>query len=396
MSVSLGLDLDGLVLGGAVEPGIRIVPHAARYDRDRQRHAGLAAMPGGSFGRSGAGTAWTAAGVLETFASGAARITDRGLLIEGLRTNQLSLFNADPADVAGLTPFGGATVSVVERGALIAAAGLAKVCPNGRVFRVVTTGSEQGVSIGTATTGTMATSASAWVAIESGSAAGVCLEGHGPVAATSSAELTRIGVDGVVPGASTRMRVTSQGGASTFVFVLPQLETGPSASSPIVTTGAAATRGGDVALLGQLALSPPYTVVCAFEPDASAWTTGAGQYVLSLSDSTDVSRVILLRSSATTVNMEIYNGAGRICLINHAVLPGQLNRIAVRVAADDMRSAANGQLGAHDTAGTPEAVSLLGLGCRAITGGNALCGSVSAVTIRPGAASDAELIALTQ
>lgn len=75
MSVSLGLDLDGLVLGGAVEPGIRIVPHAARYDRDRQRHAGLAAMPGGSFGRSGAGTAWTAAGVLETFASGAARIT---------------------------------------------------------------------------------------------------------------------------------------------------------------------------------------------------------------------------------------------------------------------------------------------------------------------------------
>lgn len=396
MSVALGLDLDELVLRGAAEPGVRVVPQAARYERDRQRHAGLAAMPGGSFTRTGAGTAWTAAGSLETFANGLPRITDRGLLIEGPRTNQLSLFNADPVDVSGLVPYGGATVSVVERSALIGAAGLGQVCPAGRVFRVVTTGNDQGVSIGTATTGTMATSASAWVAVESGSEAGVCLEGHGPVVATSSAALTRVSVNGVVPGASTRMRLRSQGGASTFVFILPQLETGASASSPIVTTGAGATRGGDVALLGQLALSPPYTLVCAFAPDAAAWTTGPGQFVLSLSDGAEVSRVIMLRASANTVNLEINNAGGRICLVTHAVVPGQLNRIAVRVAVDDMRSAANGVLGSHDTAGTPEGVSLLGLGCRAINGGNALCGGVSEMTIRPGAASDAELIALTQ
>ncbi|MDZ4363229.1 phage head spike fiber domain-containing protein [Brevundimonas sp.] len=396
MSVALGFDLDQLVLRGAAEPGVRIVPQGARYERDRQRHAGLGTMPGGSFIRTGAGTAWTAAGTLETFASGVPRITDQGLLIEGPRTNQLNLFNADPVDVSGLAPYGGATVSVVERSALIGAAGLAQVCPAGRVFRVVTTGNDQGVSIGTATTGAMMTSASAWVAVESGSGAGVCLEGHGPVAVTSSAALTRVAVNGVMPGASTRMRLRSQGGTSSFVFILPQLETGPSVSSPIVTTGAAATRGGDVALLGQLALSPPYTISCAFEPDAAAWAAGVGQYVLSLSDVGDVSRVIMLRASATTVNLEIYNAGGRICLINHTVVPGQTNRVAVRVAVDDMRSAVNGVLGAHDTAGSPEAVSLLGLGCRAINGGNALCGGVSEMTIRPGAASDAELIALTQ
>jgi hypothetical protein len=396
MSVALGLDLGELVLRGGVEPGVRIVPQAARYERDRQRHASLAAMPGGSFGRTGAGTSWTSAGTLVPFATGLPRITDRGLLIEGARTNQLSLINADPVDAAGLVPYGGATVSVVDRSALIAAAGLAQVCPAGRVFRVVTTGNDQGVSIGTATTGTMTTSASAWVAVESGSAAGVCLEGYGPVAATSSAALTRVSANGVVPGASTRMRVGSQGGPSTFVFILPQLETGASVSSPIVTAGAAATRGSDVAVLSELALGPPYTVICAFEPDAAAWVAGTGQYVLSLSDSGDVSRVIMLRASATTVNLEVYNAGGRICLVTHTVVPGQVNRIAVRVAVDDMRSAINGVLGSHDTAGSPEAVSLLGVGCRALNGGNALCGSVNEVTIRPGAASDAELIALTQ
>lgn len=48
-----------------------------------------AIMPGWSFSRAGVGTMFNAAGVIESFASGVPRITDRGLLVERAATNLL-------------------------------------------------------------------------------------------------------------------------------------------------------------------------------------------------------------------------------------------------------------------------------------------------------------------
>jgi hypothetical protein len=73
-------------------PWAKKADYAWDFLRDRARFAGgykgaLANTPGWSFTRASTGYAQTSAGVLTAFASGELRRTDKGVLIEGARTN---------------------------------------------------------------------------------------------------------------------------------------------------------------------------------------------------------------------------------------------------------------------------------------------------------------------
>ena len=59
--------------------------------------------PFASFARSGAGTAFTSAGMIQSFASGVPRVTDKGLLLEGLATNLVALSSPTVAQLSSST-----------------------------------------------------------------------------------------------------------------------------------------------------------------------------------------------------------------------------------------------------------------------------------------------------
>ena len=88
--LGFGLGLNALRLGGdpAVQ-GLKLGFADGAYARQGVMFANLGAVTGLSFARGGASTARRADGRIVSFADGAARVTDRGLLIEEARTNLL-------------------------------------------------------------------------------------------------------------------------------------------------------------------------------------------------------------------------------------------------------------------------------------------------------------------
>jgi hypothetical protein len=210
-------------------------------------------IPGWSFSRTdtnGTATALDLAGNVIQFATGVPRITNRGILVEEARTNQLAISNANPLTTASVFGYNGATVTVENRPDLIAAAGLSGICTSGNVFKVVCPISDSGVNIGSnLPTAGVATAVSAFVCTEAGAVAQVLTEnasGLGTIGQTTSPTMIRVSSAGTLVN-NTRLRVRTTSAGGTLYFILPQLEYGAFATSPIITTGAAGTRGADAA-----------------------------------------------------------------------------------------------------------------------------------------------------
>lgn len=244
----LGAELGpaGLAVRASGGPALELDFLAGRYRRGGDVVTNLAALSGVTFARTGAGVAETAGGGLTAFASGVARVTDLGLLLETERTNRVTVHNANPAGLTGVSKSGeaSATLAVVSDAAALAQAGLSSVCGSGQAFKLDNAaGSTVATAIvSAATTSTSPHAVSAYVRGAGSGRIGVQNNG-GPIETFGSVYVRwRVVRNPSFVGAN--LFLSAQPGAVLY-FILPQLEAGDAASAPIVTTGAAATRGAD-------------------------------------------------------------------------------------------------------------------------------------------------------
>lgn len=223
-----------------------------RYTVNGVDHAAFATMPGATLTRTGAGTASDLGGAVTAFATGIARITDRGLLIEEARTNKVTIFNANPTSLAGATRAGDASavLTLVNDAAALAAAGLGSVVTSGQVFRLDNTAGTTScvVTIDGATGNTNPHSLSGWVR-GTGTGVRVRLNSVNTATVVPTPGYQRIITANVIPSSTINIWSIWADSGAVIWFTLPQLEEAVFVTSPIVTAGASATRGVDAATI---------------------------------------------------------------------------------------------------------------------------------------------------
>lgn len=217
------------------------------YVRGAESSATLTALSGVTFARAGAGTAFRVNGSLAAFAADTPRATDRGLFTEtAAATNKCAVLNANPdSGLTGFTKAGdtAATLTRLSAASALAAAGLGSVATSGFVLRL---DNSAGTAAATATvTGSAGVSGvhsfSAWI---SGGTGWIGRNGSTNQTFGASAALRRVTALNLSITVASSFVLQADAG-QVVDFILPQLETGATVSSPIVTTGATATRGVD-------------------------------------------------------------------------------------------------------------------------------------------------------
>lgn len=295
------------------------------------RTGAVAAIPGWSFSRTdtnGTATALDLAGNVIQFATGVPRITNRGILVEEARTNLL---------------LNSATLST----------------------QTVTT---------TAAAHTLSFYGTGTVTLTGASTAG-------PLVGT---------------GANNRVTLTFTPLAAPLLLTVTgsvttaQLEAGAFATSPIITTGAAGTRGADVPLITGLTITPPFTVF--------------GEYAVSGNDATNFRRVVGLWNTGETIEHCIYqrhtNNLVRAFVTTDAdstIGTGSttaVNKAAVRFATNDLTGSLNGAAVTTDSSVAVTTMTRMYFGT-SIAATPQLNGYIQRIRILPTALPDAQLQALT-
>jgi len=265
-----------LTLMRPMTTGLSLDFAAGRYRSGGIDLAGLAGVPGWSFSRTGAGAAATSAGALASFPNGTPRITDRGLLLETpARTNKLTLFSANPPDLTGMTKNGdaAATLTLVTDTAALAAAGLSGLVTGGQVWKL--DNSAGSASANAAASGSVGNtnphSLSVWVR-GSGSSVRVRLSSVTSTIFAPSAAYAWITTPNLSPtGSGDQWSIWCAAGSVAW-FILPGLEEAATSGSPIVTTGASATRGAEAAAV----ITPVGCTRWTATFGSSGTTSGAG------------------------------------------------------------------------------------------------------------------------
>lgn len=185
---------------------------------------------------------WNPTGEYQEYATNVLRRADGvGALVEPPSTNKCTNFNANPTDLTGVSS-GAATISLEDDSSALAADGLADVC-SGNVFfaeipafaNVVFSGSVGNTNQHSAT---ILVRGTGQVRLRlSGGDAGDWVVLSGGYQRIESL---------LVPASSSEFLVLDarDTGANVY-FILNQLEEGSSATTPIITSGATATRAGD-------------------------------------------------------------------------------------------------------------------------------------------------------
>ena len=349
--------------------------------------------PGWSFARIGAGTALTSAGVVVPFATNVPRIMDRGLLVEGARTNKCSIRNATPVTAAAnITKTGdaAAVLTLETDTAALAAAGLSGVV--GQVWRLNNTAgvATAVVAVDGATTNTNAHTCSAYV--RGSGDVRVRLNGISNTATPLTSAYVRRTTTQTPPDSGNLLSIWIAAGADCY-FTLPQLEEGSFATSPIITTGAAGTRGADSATITGLNIPAPYTIIVDLIPlqvsgmdvvnTGTSLANGVGLYI----NSGVPNGVGFVReASATTATIVTANTA----------TANVATKLGGRFAVNDTNVALNGTVGTVDTSVAPPTITQLNLS-RLAYGFQGVYASaiIQRMRILPYALSDAELQALT-
>lgn len=335
------------------------------YKRVNDRYADVALIPG--WGYSGSASngmpryAETRAGKLVPFANGVPRITDRGLLIEEARTNKVTINNANPISTAGIT--GAAVTLAADQGSAIAAEGLSELVSGGVVFKIDNSASGVGTTaiISGAVGNTQLHTLSAWIWGGSGS----LRIASSVVAATfaASASPRRVSGSAVPLDSLAAFRIQVNAGQVVY-FILPQLEEGAFVTSPIVTTGGAATRAADNASIAGLSaiLAAPFTLLASVEGGAA---DGASRDLLSVSEGgLNTNSVRLSRGSANTAPMSIV--AGGLAQPGPSV-PGPFTgalkmKMAGRIRSTAARDGVNGTLSGATVITAPTNLNQLNIG----------------------------------
>jgi hypothetical protein len=181
------------------------------------------------------------------------------------------------------------------------------------------------------------------------------------------------------------------GGAATGTvrFSLPQTELGAFATSPIITTGSAGTRGADAVTMGSFVFPAAHTFVV--ETQAPVLQTGLFPTSLS-STGTNIGVFITGSTNVSGANM---GNATFNDVYGSAVSAGGTIRNAFRAETNNARGCLNRTLSALDATFTP-VVGSQTLNIGAANGSASYWNSyVQRIRIIPSAASDAQLQALT-
>ncbi len=328
--------------------------------------------------RASSGYAETAGGVLVPFASGELRRTDRGVLVEGARTNGLTHSLTLQTGWAALL---GATILSADTFTTTSTYG-SGVEPNQALI---------------AAAGTTVTS-SVWL-----SGSGACeitvKDVSGSFGRSLSALITltstptRYSLTRTLVDANAVMEIRSVGTASTITVFKPQLEAGAFASSPIDTSGGTATRAADLIVANQTGPTYPITLYAEIDgatpngepfPRFLQWEAGTG------------ARIELVNADPTLTTDRTYAYAGIGGGINAAVVSGLSGRkkVAAKIESGALRLSANGGAVATGTATGTAPTGDLYFGNRT-DGARSAFDYLRRVAIFPSAFTDAQLQAIT-
>lgn len=204
-----------------------------------------------SFTRLTVATAPDQAGLLQSFASGSARVNSAGYLSEETRTNKCTNTNLNPASLAGVTLSGdaAATLTLVDDSVALAAIGL-----TGNVYKLDNSaGTTSAFASIAGTTGNTNNHISS-VYVRSTGAGGVpnfvgFSTSSAPGVTTFGAVAAYQRVSALTITPATTLQAFVRAGAGYIVyFILNDLEEGGFVTSPKQVNGATATRNADVAV----------------------------------------------------------------------------------------------------------------------------------------------------
>ena len=194
-------------------------------------------------------------------------------------------------------------------------------------------------------------------------------------------------------------RLTGASGVSVLCWGL-QVEAGAFATSPIITTGAAGTRDGEVVSLGTAALPPEGTIILTYVVQPTAVGTAARTYGFNLTDAGNSRFSLRIGDSglATTPVAIIGDGAALTTLTGSSLTPGTTAKVAVSYSSlsAQFAMAVNGsdQTGARQAVAATLALTFR-LGSIGTPGTNAINSPIARAQIIPRFLSAAERIALT-
>lgn len=326
---------------------------------------GIVGPSGITFTRASVGYAERSNGIWQSFASGVARITDKGFLIEASRINR-ALYSRDLTNAAWT-----ATNVTVARnqigidGTANSACSLTATAGNGTVLQAITHASTaRYFSIwvkritGTGTVNVTLDNGTTWTAV------------------TVTSVWTRVGAAQTLANPTVGVRLVTSGDAIAVDFA--QLEDGGFPSSPILVEGTAVTRAADVATVTLSALTSGYSMFAEWAQSQN----GSGR-ILDFGGST------LIRRSGGIVFTA--NGAGLEGQIVNAATAGK-GAIAIDAAA--IRIALNGtQPGSYS--GSYSASPQTALRLASTGSANFLDGYLARVAVISVALSNAQLQAIT-
>lgn len=342
----------------------------------------------------------TVGGQFLSFSANTPRITDKGLLIEETRTNKQTSYSANPSEAAGfvgnpvnMTKSGDAAgvLSVVNDAAALAAAGLSEIATSGKVYKLDNSaGSVDARANFSGQTGnTNAHTVSAYIRGGTGS---LDLSSLGPFAA-SSTYIRR--THNATPSSGSNIYTLRASAGQVVYFILPQLEEASSASSVIVTQGAAVTRAADVAYITGLGsmLAAPFSAAYLAEMNAYS---GVVQRPMTLSDGSASSRYTLYRDTLGASGSGGNYSSGGLTNISVSGKTGsRVLKAALRAGAATRTLAVDGVIvGTQADAGTPVGVNRLDLG-QLYDGTGQLNGYLQRVQVR-GDVGDGQLTTLPQ
>lgn len=353
----------------------------------------FSSLTGLTFTRALAAYAPNSAGVLQLFASGAPRITDRGLLIEGARTN-LATYSSDWTDsswsnsnvtvtaaaatapdgtltATKLSPTTSAGATMVKNvGAVAATAasysiyvkkGSGATDANKFIMRNLTTAT-------ILVNGTLNYDTGVWTTT-TGNAALVSTLANGWY------RITLYASSGITSGDSIQIYTGFTGSSETAgeyaYFWGAQLEAAAFASSYIPTTTASVTRPADVCSIAVSGISYPATLFAEFERVVD---TGGSEIYLALDDgSTNNESLVFVKSTDLAALQVLTSGATQADLsVAGAVAINTSTKAAGRIATNDAIIAKGGVLSSQDTSVTnPATPTTIRLGSR--FGGSLVC-----------------------
>lgn len=370
----------------------------------------LTDIPGLTYTRTGSATAWRADGTLAEFAPNVPRITDKGVLIEGQRTNLL--VNSAWA--------GGATVTSWSNSALSADAA-SSISGGVRARSFVTSASrsymEQSISFASGAAYCLSVvvedvsegmTANQVVSVAAGGFTGSYLACEANPAGGAGGSVRKGRLLYVVTNLGATVAVGARFGlgvngntTGSCRLSLPQVEQASYASSPIITTGAAATRGADDLYMSvsDALLRQPYTVVVEID-ELTNLTTANFENLFIIGDQGVVApnRIEVYRATNALLALVRVDAAIQTTMSIQAIWPksGPLKAALTFDGINSYRLAARGMTSVAGVVSKPFSQPLSRIDLFRSRTGAWIGVPGRRFVILPFAASDAQLQAMTQ